>query len=551
MVFMRIVSTFLFLFCILFQSIYAETAIFEFRPSVTSEAAYPINLKVIRWLKSNRSPLTGLPFSFQISQNKKKDVYLRMGTPFSITGIVERIIVEEGTSIYDTAVWQIALTMLGGKKNLELAFSPINIYWQGHLGEFDNIRAGFSGQPFVYSPQDLNAVTSSLEKKGKRGFIFRILNANGRYRAKDPLDGKVEFEGFPNNARIHWEDWKPITGENAWVVMAAMHLYHKKYFDSATGSYFLNPDSVELQLAEEVARAALLLQAQNGGIRMAPLGTYYHLIDIDDTVASISKITQQLDEYAKKNTAEKIKKLEKKRRIGNAEYLEHHIWYFEEISSENNLSWYAALRMLYQITGKDIYKKGMKKIESYLKTVWNSKENYFFQGAHFKNRYWQPNTKHFATDVQTWSIIVLGPKKLDQWFGEGTAYRIWKATKRISGVRNEKGDMLGVGFSRENSRVSIEWTAGAIFALRALVAYYQENHPGWAKKVERDIETMRKGMEAYKVVVSESEESYSYSSKRDWIPFGWFSHDPEVLSLVSAAWIVLVDTNFNPFYLPR
>ncbi|MDP8266801.1 MAG: hypothetical protein P9M07_07665 [Candidatus Aceula meridiana] len=534
-------SIFFLSFCILVQSAQAQTL----TPSLKVNS---VNPKVVNWLKSNLSS-TGLPFSFQIPENKRKEAYLKMEDSFSVTGIVERMIVGEGTSIYDIAVWQIVLTMLGGKENLERAFSPVNIYWQGQLGELYNIRAGFSGQPFVYNPHYPGAVTSNLKKFGKRGFVFRILNANGKYRTEDPLDGKTESDGFPNSARIHWEDWKPIAGENAWVVISALQLFHKKYYQG-DGTYQKSSKAIELSLAKEIARAGLFLQARNGGIRMAPLGTYYYLIDIDETL-SMGKITQQLDDYAKKVSEGEVKRSEKKRYIKDKAYLEHHIWYYEEISSENNLSWYAALRMLYDITGKKIYKMGMRDIESYMKSVWNPKENYFYQGAHFVNGKWQSNTKHFATDVQNWAIIVLGPKKLDQWFGVGTAYKIWRATKRISGVVNKEGDILGVGFSREKERISIEWTAGAIFALRALVNYYQESHPSWAKQAERDIKTMRNAMETYKIVVSESEESYSYSSRRDWIPFGWFSHDPEVLSLVSSAWIVLVDTNFNPFYFPK
>ena len=77
----------------------------------------------------------------------------------------------------------------------------------------------------------------------------------------DPLDGKKTLAGFPGEDRLHWVDWKPVAGENAWVVIAAMQLYVR------------HPDSIELNLSQELARAAMMLQSDCGGIRMAPLGT--------------------------------------------------------------------------------------------------------------------------------------------------------------------------------------------------------------------------------------------------------------------------------------
>lgn len=62
---------------------------------------------------------------------------------------------------------------------------------------------------------------------------------------------------------------------------------------------------------------------------------------------------------------------------------------------------------------------------------------------------------------------------------------------------------------------------------------------------------MRRGIETYRQQVSETRSAYSYSSRRGWIPFGWFSHDKEVLSLVSSCWVLLHDKGFNPFRLMR
>ncbi|MDD3375747.1 MAG: hypothetical protein PHY73_08535 [Candidatus Omnitrophica bacterium] len=462
---------------------------------------------LINWIKGNVSSETGLPFSFQIPLEEKEEVYGRMGGQNSVEGIIERVIVEEGLVIYDGAVRQIVLSMLGGEENLKEAFRPVEVYWNGSLNDISNLRAGFPINNFIYDINDPYAVSSDLSEKGKRGFIFRIINANGRYATVDPYDGKSEFEGFPAWPAIHWEDWKPVAGENAWIAMSALHLYHKKYFNSQTQEYSHPQESVELSLAKELARAAILLQAGNGGIRMAPIGTY-----------------MQGHQDGKG-------------------------WY-NLISTENNLSWYAAFRMLYQITNDSQYKEAMDKMDHYFQLAWNQSGQYFYQGMSFKKGEWSLEKKHFATDVQTWGIMVLGCQKIDQWFGEGASYRAWQAAKNFAGSLGENGSLLGVGFAEENDRVSAEWTAGAIFAARMIAEYYKYANFEWSMRSFVDAQQMREGIELLRKEAGVNKQAYSYSSKRGWIPFGWFSHEPSVLSLASTAWMVLLDAEFNPFDLP-
>ncbi len=491
------------------SSAYAQTLSAEFSRNLHLKSEQTkADPQLIKWLKTNVSKETGLPLSFQVPVESKKGVYSNMGEQFSVAGIIERVIVEEGLVIYDGAVRQIVLSMLGGKENMADADRLTQVFWQGGVGDLQNVRAGFSGNGFIYNPKNPKAVSSDLADQGRRGFLFRIINANGRYNTQDPLDGKKEFQGFPTWPTVHWEDWKPIAGENAWVTMAALQLYHKKYFDPQIQRYRHDENAVELKLAQELARAAIMLQADNGGIRMAPMGTY---------MAG--------------------------REDGGG-------WY-DLISTENNLSWYAAFRMLYQITRDDIYKTVMNGLESYFKIAWNPREGYFYQGMAYRDGAWQPETKHFATDVQTWGILVLGPESLDTWFGEGAAYQMWQAAKMRSGSYTKSGALNGVGFTTEHDRVSVEWTAGAIFAARLLARHYETISPLWAQEALVDASSMRQGIEVLRADFPEGQAAYAYSSKRAWIPFGWYSHDPDVLSLASTAWVVLLDADFNPFHLTQ
>ncbi|MDP8265919.1 MAG: hypothetical protein P9M07_03110 [Candidatus Aceula meridiana] len=464
--------------------------------------------KLIKWIRENISAETQLPLSFDIQIEDKKEVYAEISETDSIDGIIERMIVEEGLVVYDGAVSQIVRTLLGTPQDLEAALLPLNMYWQGSVGELSNIRAGFPINQFVYDENNPDAVSSNLDNFGQRGFIFRIINANGKYNTQDPLDGKTHFSGFPTWPTVHWEDWKPVAGENAWVAMASVHLFHKKYFDKKSKKYFPPKGTIELCLAEELARAAIFLQTENGGIRMAPIGTYFK--EGDDGKG----------------------------------------WY-NLISTENNLSWYAAFRMLYQVTQKETYLQALKKIEIYFQSVWNEELKCFDQGMHFVNGQWMPSQDHFATDVQTWGILALGCKKIDSWFGEGTSYQMWETVCKLAGAKDDFGEFLGVGFTAEHDRVSVEWTAGAICAARNIAKYYEISNPLWSDRALSDAQQMRDGIELLRQELPDKKAAYAYSSKRGWIPFGWFSHNPQVLSLASTAWVVLMDAGINPFELQK
>ena len=224
-------------------------------------------------------------------------------------------------------------------------------------------------------------------------------------------------------------------------------------------------------------------------------------------------------------------------------------WWYNHISTENNISWYAAFRMLYQITGDLQYKKAMDGIERYLKSVWDKTDGYFYQGAVHMNGQWVVSNDNFALDVQTWSIACLGAQNLDAWFGTGAAWRAWQSGRAHSGVFDEKGNVLGVGFTDEHDRISVEWSAGAMVALGELADYYNTKNTNWALQAVADKISIRKNMESLHSQISDSLAAYSYSSRRGEIPFGWNSHDPQVMSLASTGWMIFVDAGFNPFWL--
>jgi len=178
--------------------------------------------------------------------------------------------------------------------------------------------------------------------------------------------------------------------------------------------------------------------------------------------------------------------------------------------------------------------------------TFDPEEEVFNQGGFYIDEEFIP-TRFFAVDCQTWTIAVLGPEWIDREFGEGTAYRIWNNTKRRSGRFDSSGKLEGVGFTDSNSVVSVEWTAGAILATKILASYYKDIHPDWAKEVLADSISMRYGIEKYKTVYPDGRVAYWYASKRFFIPFGWWASP--IPCLVSSAWVVMLDRDFNPFVL--
>ena len=364
-----------------------------------------------------------------------------------------------------------------------------------------------AAQPFIYDPNDPTAVPADLTQLGSRGYLFRLIDADGIYSPfSDPGGDPVFPQSVDGTTAIHWIDWKPITGENAWTILSRLKLYKIEYFDPTSNTY-TNPNALELRLAIELARAALMLQdaGGNGGFRMAPIGTYSNQ--------------------------------------GSS-------WWYNQQSTENNASMRAAMRALYQITGDSRYKTAMDSQWQYFDAAWNATNKYFWQGMNQDSSgVWHQNTSAFAADCQTWPIIVLGPDAIDGRYGAGAAHQMWQVTKAKAGYF-VGGVLRGIGYTTESDQSSPEWTRGAILACKALASYYASSHPDWAREVEGDINTMRDGLNDSRLThPALGGMADSYSLKSEILPFGWNTLDARVDSITSTSWRVFDYGGINPFEL--
>ncbi len=456
------------------------------------------------FIEFNSSTVDGdtLSYSFYIPSSERQDVFNQItashGDPLSASQ--ERRAVDSMINFYDASSAQILLVyqasddwFLENSSNL------------AHV-----LEKGYWGQMKLWS-DDINYFPMGDEIS----LVFRSTDGNGKLEAYDPMERTINS----------WDDWKPVSGENAWIALSLAHT-HKRKQDLSGGTLMTTTD---LEQAERIANSLILMQADNGGIRYAPKGTYYSDTDME------------------------------------------RIFCWNEVSTENSLSAHAAFRALYQITGNQKYLNAMSEIERYLESVAvydkNTGDYYFAQGAHYYQTghdegEWRLNMEYFATDSQTWAIASLGADKVneifynrfgneDQSLGDTAASKIWSTTLRKAGQYSLDEQLIGLSYTANQDVISIEWTAGGIQAALILADYYKGT-PMEQELFEAAV-SMRKSLESFRVLIVAGKEdeliAYPYSSGRTYIPFNWWAPPPNVLSTASSAWIGFLNTGIDPFRL--
>jgi len=398
-----------------------------------------------------------------------------------------------------TAETKAAFTAIFGI-SVEAGFD--NPYYTGLLFDIvgdDDTYDAIKADDFVGALENVVALHYALAgatetQKNAFGDIFGI-SANNTLNSKKeglffrnlPVTGKYTFEDPLTGNDYTWNDYDARAGDNAWLAMSQLQIYRQKY---GTG---YNPEKIELALAEKIARSAMDLIVPDAGIG-----------------GMLMKKDSNL------------------------------------ISTENVISWYAAFKMLHEITGKTEYMGAINRMEEFLTYVFDAGSNTFTQSA-VKDPDWVLHGV-FATDCQTWAIAGLGPAKIDAMFGQGAAYNIWQATKDIVG-RYDGGNLEGLTYSTGMNAISIEWTAGGIVAALKIADYYQSSNPAWSDEALQDAIDMRNGIEQYRVNLDADKSAFIYASDRVYLPFGWYTPPTDVMSTGSTAWVSFLASGFDPFVL--
>ena len=565
---------------------------------------YPDNLQ---WCLSIFNRGWGLPTSYiDVLPNGQvywaTKTYLEMGAFTdsgkradldSIIAIQERTLTRYGLNLYDAAVWEIALT-LWGRHDVATVYERNVLYTSttgpagrknGNPGGIVNLRADSDDYQYgvtkqsgsalktITYPGNITHFTQGTDgepsktgvKTGPGAMYYRIIGPN--YQMIDPLNGhygnswKYPWPNYDETTKwntyglIHFNDWKPITGENVWSSMLgpiqSLGLATNNNMSNTTCG---NPGHVPnlactwedydhvppaVQLGITVLPGLEALGSAMGSLYHCPWGSKIFPPDPSEG---------------------------------------------ENVSNENNFSAYASLKLLYETlmnytgcTSPDpLISYGCttsKKLVDGLDKWFDNNQilsprsqipgglQVIPQGGHINGSGYFPvpigSVAGLAVDCQTWGMTVLGKDRLDSKYGAKTSYNVWTTTKKYAGYY--KGNVLaGVGYTdltnlntsqpvAQNDIWSAEWTFGAINMCQVLSGQYAASGDHeTAADLLRDAQSMYNEVtKLWPEGLRFPDGSYVYANRRFFIPWGWFSNP--ISATCSTAWSVLQDLNFDPF----
>jgi len=387
-------------------------------------------------------------------------------------------------------------------------------------------------------------------------FFYRMIGPT--YLMSDPLMGMYGYEWRavpigqnPDKAQwwngagvIHWNDWKPITGENVWgLILGPMQVLFIRNCSHIPKFATFDKAPAEVQLAVSIMPAADALLSPMGSSTIAPRELRCSPPTQVRKPTSLTRTTSLpglpsrpcffvLDNFYSggDSTLDQAKVTTKKIIDG----LDH---------------WFDANLLPMQIDNETVVSQG---------------GHVTFAGAYKP----QGGKQAFAVDCQTWGMLVLGSKRFDKAYGSKTdAYHIWQATKKLAGYYID-GQLAGVGYTtiqKQNQTKpnttdiwSGEWSWGAVFMTRKLAAEYNASGKmAWSSSLLADskmmVDAMSKEVKPGQdgVWISgglvQNDGSYLYANKRFFIPWGWYANPIGATS--STGWAVFNDWNYDPFAL--
>ncbi|HTL70568.1 MAG TPA: HPr family phosphocarrier protein [Candidatus Eisenbacteria bacterium] len=331
---------------------------------------------VIRTLKTPKDAVT---FIETQSFNRKGRFEYGLPATFhvpAVSGIKfenkdHELIIRRGSGLYDTALAVLILTEQGEQKSAQRI---LDIYASGRYGDFQLGAYPSRDNKGAFEPFDADV-----------HYIFNFTDATGRWTKE-------------------WSFWNVHTGPNAWLAMAASR-YIEKY-----GGVDAPENRAYVALVNKLGKAMLRLQTTEGGVRYGPRSQYNPAAGKNDDTA----------------------------------------YYY--LNSENNVSAYAAFRTLFNLTKDKAYSDAADKILRFLseQEVWVQTEGGEWKsqkgmlnpadGTLYMGVFWNQARKRleienqFATDSGgTWTLLSLGVEKIDELFGKGASFRMWKSIREKAG----------------------------------------------------------------------------------------------------------------------
>jgi len=474
----------------------------------------------------------------------------------------EREFSSQGADIYDAATWQIAVALAAANHIDGISEAAAQVYVDNQIArlnkipsratacdKYDPTKGYCDNYGFSYGYGDTATNIQNLQfAYGFRMLGPSFLNYDPLYKTdyRDYIkdDGSVPDE---NEGQITWADFKPITGENSWAFLIgplqAMDLLNSEKELTVNNPAYANALDFLWSLQRMQSPIGAFYYATRGSLgntgEAIPTGeiSVENNLSILGGLHILQNIIQQTPDYQSNS----------------------------QLASANNV----INIMLY---GGKLPQGGETKGLLYFfhYDAWNTDEQTLYQGGTYDKGVFTPTTTPFALDVDTWGVAALGPKTIDQWWGPGTAYRIWENARRLAGYFGPYEELWGVGYTdqthSENKVMSGEWSAGAINAVHILINYYTHN-PGISAlqlaKLNADQDSMlvhlldlrndkyqatlfQNGVAAgYLSSLPKDEKAFFYASSRYYIPFGWYANP--LPSTASTSWAVMLSYWFNPF----
>lgn len=560
---------------------------------------------------------SSIPHSYNIpDQYFRSEAYMTRGThPEPLDGkeaIEDRVCSVFGLNLYDAGTWTIALA-LQNEFEIQEVYNRQILYSSttgrmDEVGGIKDIRGDTSD--FKYGKgqvvgASLEMVTmpanmsNPMEKGGKNhkiqgAFFYRMIAPC--YRCEDPLIGnyaesfrynQTEMKGkgpsWNTEGAIVWNDWKPITGEQAWAMMVGPMNY-LLLKNNGTIPRFKDFASApaEVQLAISILPAMVAMQSGPGSMYHCPAGS-------DMWPADESEGTN--------------------------------------VSNENNFSGYAGLRMLEFVLANntDGADATLTKAKSDVDKLIAGLEKWFEQGL-FSDQQFGGNDvpsgtgpdgkpapgiandgkpvkivyqgghvsfggtydpvpiqqySGFAVDCQTWGMATMIPYMGLEWLeghlGPQGAYNLWSQVKLRAG-HYVNGTIAGVAFTQDLNLTCVnvtkpkdnltctqyptwsgEWSYGAMTAVKVIADAYEEKgtNPALVANLRKDAASMRRLVNSPRKTEgldevgglnnADVDGGILYANRRFFIPWGWYAN--AVSSLCATSWSVMEGLDFNPFVL--
>lgn len=513
----------------------------------------------------------------------------------------ERVNVSNGTDIYDASTWQIALA-LAGREGLRSARKSESLFEMvenqnllllyGHDGQHQSDKIPFGANRATTQKDGTYTYNGTKISESEKAYFFRMVSK--QWLAQDPFAGteyaqNITVRDLPDDnpqyqkGKVSWADWKPITGENGWAFfLGPLQADYIKYVETE-GMQYVPFSSTSMQNAIQILHAFQALQSPKGGVYYAVKGSLGNVGDESVNPYEIS--------------------------VENNASLLGGLWVFQDLlklsleqqkdlKREDKIEVTKAIKLIDAMiyggeTSENYRTEGM--LAFFKNYAWDKKQGMFLQGgiANDPNADsdWIPTYTPKAVDVQTWTITVLGQPMVDEWYGFGSAFRAWEATKEWGAFYGPKGELWGVGYSErdgngtnghfEEGIISAEWTMGAVNLVRSLIVHYgaviddetassetRKSAMEYVQRLREDERSMVEKLIALRtdryseeevfegnrptefdslIVMPKDKLAFLYASKRYFIPFGWFANP--IPSTCSTSWALMLHYNYNPFQL--